>query len=35
MTFWPRLAGETGASAAELIRANFVAREIFASLELA
>jgi glutamate dehydrogenase len=34
MTFWPRLAGETGASAAELTRANFVAREIFASLEL-
>ena len=34
LTFWPRLAGETGASAAELTRANFVAREIFASLEL-
>jgi len=34
MTYWPRLAGETGASAAELTRANFVAREIFASLEL-
>jgi len=34
MTFWPRLAGETGASAAELTRANFVAREIFGSLEL-
>ncbi len=34
MTFWPRLAGETGASAGELTRANFVAREIFASLEL-
>ncbi len=34
MTFWPRLAGETGASAAELTRANFVAREIFASLPL-
>jgi glutamate dehydrogenase len=34
MTFWPRLTGETGASAAELTRANFVAREIFASLEL-
>ena len=34
MTFWPRLSGETGASAAELTRANFVAREIFGSLEL-
>jgi glutamate dehydrogenase len=34
MTFWPRLQGETGASAAELTRANFVAREIFGSLEL-
>ncbi len=34
MTYWPRLAGETGASAAELTRANFVAREIFDSLEL-
>ncbi|WP_307828109.1 NAD-glutamate dehydrogenase [Nocardioides sp. SYSU D00038] len=34
MTFWPRLADETGASAAELTRANFVAREIFGSLEL-
>jgi len=34
MTYWPRLAGETGASAAELVRANFVAREIFGSLEL-
>lgn len=34
MTYWPRLAGETGASAAELTRANFVAREIFASLPL-
>jgi glutamate dehydrogenase len=34
MTFWPRLAGETGATAAELTRANFVAREIFASLPL-
>ena len=32
MTYWPRLAGETGASAAELTRANFVAREIFGSL---
>ncbi|GAA1547380.1 NAD-glutamate dehydrogenase [Nocardioides humi] len=34
MTYWPRLAGETGASAAELTRANFVAREIFGSLGL-
>ncbi|MFA6576343.1 MAG: NAD-glutamate dehydrogenase domain-containing protein, partial [Nocardioides sp.] len=34
MTFWPRLAGETGAEAADLVRANFVAREIFASLPL-
>ncbi|KQZ75219.1 NAD-glutamate dehydrogenase [Nocardioides sp. Root151] len=34
ITFWPRLAGETGASAAELTRANFVAREIFGSLAL-
>jgi glutamate dehydrogenase len=34
MTFWPRLAGETGASPAELTRANFVAREIFGSLPL-
>ncbi|MFC5495507.1 NAD-glutamate dehydrogenase [Nocardioides caricicola] len=34
ITFWPRLAGETGASAAELTRANFVAREIFGSLGL-
>jgi len=34
MTFWPRLAGESGASAAELTRANFVAREIFGSLAL-
>ncbi|HEU5455244.1 MAG TPA: NAD-glutamate dehydrogenase domain-containing protein, partial [Nocardioides sp.] len=34
MTFVPRLSGETGASAAELTRANFVAREIFGSLEL-
>lgn len=33
-TYWPRLAGETGASAADLTRANFVAREIFASLPL-
>jgi len=34
MTYWPRLAGETGATAAELTRANFVAREIFGSLEM-
>jgi glutamate dehydrogenase len=34
ITYWPRLAGETGASAGELTRANFVAREIFASLDL-
>ncbi|MEO5851284.1 MAG: NAD-glutamate dehydrogenase [Nocardioides sp.] len=34
MTFWPRLAGETGATAAELTNANFVAREIFGSLDL-
>ncbi len=34
MTFWPRLGGETGATAAELTRANFVAREIFGSLAL-
>jgi glutamate dehydrogenase len=34
MTFWTRLAGETGASAADLTRANFVAREIFGSLPL-
>ncbi|WP_082587571.1 NAD-glutamate dehydrogenase [Nocardioides sp. Soil774] len=34
MTFWPRLQGETGASPAELTRANFVAREIFGSLPL-
>ena len=34
MTFWPRLAGETGASAAELTNANFVSREIFGSLGL-
>ncbi|GAB2876958.1 NAD-glutamate dehydrogenase [Nocardioides pacificus] len=34
MTFWPRLEGETGASAAELTRANFVAREIYGSLAL-
>jgi glutamate dehydrogenase len=34
MTFWPRLQGETGASPADLTRANFVAREIFGSLQL-
>lgn len=34
MTFWPRLAGETGADPVELTRANFVAREIFGSLPL-
>ncbi|MBZ5740127.1 NAD-glutamate dehydrogenase [Nocardioides mangrovi] len=34
LTFWPRLSGETGTSAAELTRANFVAREIFGSLPL-
>jgi len=34
ITFWPRLAGETGTSPAELARANFVAREIFGSLPL-
>ncbi len=32
MTFYSRLAGETGGSAAELTNANFVAREIFGSL---
>ena len=34
MTFWPRLADETAATAAELTNANFVAREIFGSLAL-
>jgi glutamate dehydrogenase len=34
MTFWPRLAGETGTTPEELTRANFVAREIFGSLPL-
>ncbi len=34
ITFYPRLSGETGTSAAELINANFVAREIFGSLGL-
>src|SRR3954463_6641407 len=32
MTYWPRLADESGASAADLTRANFVAREIYGSL---
>ncbi len=32
LTYWPRLTGETGATAGELTRANFVAREIFGSL---
>ena len=34
MTYWPRLADETGATAADLTRANFVARENFGSLPL-
>ncbi|WP_028652787.1 NAD-glutamate dehydrogenase [Nocardioides halotolerans] len=34
MTYWPRLADETGATIADLTRANFVAREIYASLPL-
>jgi glutamate dehydrogenase len=34
ITYWPRLAGETGATPEELTRANFVAREIFGSLPL-
>ena len=34
MTYWPRLGDETGASVPDLTRANFVAREIFASLPL-
>ena len=34
ITFFPRLSGETGTSAAELTSANFVAREIFGSLAL-
>jgi len=29
ITFWPRLAGETGVGPADLTRANFVAREVF------
>ena len=32
MTYWPRLGDETGATAADLTRANFVAREIYGSL---
>lgn len=34
LSFWPRLAGETSASADELTNANFVAREVFGSLGL-
>ncbi len=34
MTYWPRLEAETAASAPELVRANFVAREIVGSREL-
>ncbi|GAB7007441.1 NAD-glutamate dehydrogenase [Nocardioides sp. AN3] len=34
MTYWPRLGDETGASLADLTRANFVAREVFGSLAL-
>ncbi|MDO7868951.1 NAD-glutamate dehydrogenase [Nocardioides jiangxiensis] len=34
ITFWHRLSEETSASAPDLARANFVAREIFASLAL-
>ena len=34
MSYWPRLADETGASVADLTRANFVAREIYGSLPL-
>ncbi|MGH3510136.1 MAG: NAD-glutamate dehydrogenase domain-containing protein, partial [Nocardioidaceae bacterium] len=34
ITFYPRLSEETGASAEELVRANFVAREIFGSRAL-
>ncbi|MGZ8744045.1 MAG: NAD-glutamate dehydrogenase domain-containing protein, partial [Nocardioides sp.] len=34
ITFFHRLSEETGASAEELVRANFVAREVFASLAL-
>jgi glutamate dehydrogenase len=34
MTFWPRLADETGAAPAELARAHFVAEEIFGAVAL-
>ncbi len=34
LTYWPRLEAETGASAADLVRANFVAREIVGSRAL-
>jgi glutamate dehydrogenase len=34
MTYWPRLRDETGATVADLTRANFTAREIFGSLPL-
>ncbi len=34
MTYWARLSGETGVPAADLTRANFVAREIFGSRPL-
>jgi glutamate dehydrogenase len=34
MTFWTRLGGETGAGAADLTKANFVAREIFGAAHL-
>ncbi|WP_307816430.1 NAD-glutamate dehydrogenase [Nocardioides limicola] len=34
ITFWPRLSGETGLSAADLTTASFVSREIFGSDEL-
>jgi glutamate dehydrogenase len=34
MTFWPGWGGDRSASASDLTRANFVAREIFGSLEL-
>jgi glutamate dehydrogenase len=34
ITYWPRLARETGAGPAELTRANFVARELFGSLAM-
>src|SRR5690606_1138959 len=34
MTFWPRLAGETGLAVDELVRAHFAAREIFGAQEM-